>query len=247
MAPFEYEASTAPKQLGSTTAPGNSDSSTVHVKPGSSSAEKDRGPPTTPGKPDSSKIDKPSRPLNNNLSKALKQPGSRRYFAEPEPLNLFRQADQPDPLMPPFDYEPLTPLNQLRPSTPFWRSTSSTLYNKPELSSVEKGKIGPPRTIPRRKSGPSTTHQRSGSGSAPQQKHDASQAHRQPGSLKHGPQSGSSTTAGQAGWSTAYDPEARSRAAPAPSYLSAVAEEESYSNWWSDDGHDHPDKRRGLK
>ena len=222
MAPFEYKPPIAHKKLASKTAPGKSGPSTAHIKPRSSSAKKDRGPPRTPGNPDSSKTHRPSSsrtaPLNNNLSKALKQSGSQRYIPEPEPLNVFRQADQRDPLMPPFDSDPSTALNQLSLSPP-WRPT------------------------------PPITQKRFGAGTARQQKDDALHAAYQPGSWRHGPQQSETwTTADQAGSSTAHHAEARSRAAPAPSDLSAApGEEESYRDWWRDDGHDHPDKGGGRR
>ena len=181
MPPFEYKPPTASKQLDLLTALQKSGSSTVHTKPGSSSAEKDCGPPAAPGKPDSSKAHKQSGPRttppSNNLSKALKRPGSLRYIPQYEPLNLFRQADQPDPLMPPFEYEPPTTPKQSGPFTPYSKLASSILYKELELSSAEKKNSGPPTTAPGRKSGSSTIHEQSGPWTAPPKQYDSSKAH----------------------------------------------------------------------
>ena len=220
------------------------------MKPGSPSAEKVYGPPaapTTRRKADSSKIHKPSSPRtppqNNNLSKALKQPGSRRYIAEPEPLNVFRQADRPDPLMPPFDHDPSTPPNQTSPSSPFWRSTSSTLYQT----------SGPATTGPgRNKSGSSIAHHQSRICTPPPNQYDSPNALEEAGSWKRRlSHSGLVAGAGRAGSSSTHTA-ARARAAPAQSGLwTAPVEEEgegeAYRSWWSDDGHDNAGKGRGLK
>ena len=237
MPPFEYKPPTASKQSDLSTALQKSGSSTVHTKkPGSSSAGKDCGPPAAPGKPDSSKAHKPSGPRtappSNDVSKALKRPRSLRYIPQSEPLNLFRQADQPDPLMPPFEYEP--------PTTPYSKLASSILYKELELSSAEKKNSGPPTTDPGRKSGSSTIHEQSRPRTAPPKQHDSSKAHNQPGSWRrHLSQSGLLTATGEPGSSTAQ-PEAPAQ----PGLLAALAEAEAYRRWWNDDGHDDSDKGR---